>query len=331
MPARFVGLPDLCPCSTRTLIQAVTRALKGLVTNDEDLSETVEDTLEALVAHGDLLECHDVIRDDVQKVGALIYTAPPSFIRRKSGAVLLLGIIPDHISLLPEDMEKCIEHVNHVRRFPPNTVNDVRSYLSQLGFVELSPDAWLKTPPNETAAQHLTKLGRLLDTASPSGDVPGLSYSIHPVRSVTTVGVGSSQPDRAGALSGDAPKHTVLTYGATSRLKKGLPTKFIDLPLASSTFRGCDEAWQLQAAIDFQRHESQWFQVDPGPNSTYVVNFFSPVPMWAKASRWDSIGEPVVSGGCLFSYRFSPGETEEELRFAQEKLWLAEVSENRTM
>jgi hypothetical protein len=43
--------------------------------------------------------------------------------------------------------------------------------------------------------------------------------------------------------------------------------------------------------------------------------------MWAKR-RWDAIGEAIPAAGCLFSYRINESELEEELRFAQDALWL---------
>src|SRR6188768_4093930 len=46
----------LCPCSASTLVRAVVRPLRGLVRDLERSKELVEDTLDAMVAHGDLLE-----------------------------------------------------------------------------------------------------------------------------------------------------------------------------------------------------------------------------------------------------------------------------------
>src|SRR5207245_9270539 len=54
---------------------------------------------------------------------------------------------------------------------------------------------------------------------------------------------------------------------------------------------------------------------------TRIVDCFSPVPMWARR-RWDAVGEPVASSGCLFSYKFTEREISEELAFARDRLWL---------
>ena len=46
--------------------------------------------------------------------------------------------------------------------------------------------------------------------------------------------------------------------------------------------------------------------------------------MWARR-RLDSVGHPVSSPGCLFAYRLAEAELVEEVRFATDVLWLAEL------
>jgi hypothetical protein len=55
------------------------------------------------------------------------------------------------------------------------------------------------------------------------------------------------------------------------------------------------------------------------------MEFFSPVPMWARR-RWDAVGEPLTASGCLFAYRLAETELTEEVRFAREALWLDEMT-----
>jgi hypothetical protein len=85
------------------------------------------------------------------------------------------------------------------------------------------------------------------------------------------------------------------------------------------------EAWRLQAAIDHEHGTPQMFRLRSGPRGTRVIDLFSPVPMWAKR-RWDAVGEPVESSGCLFSYKFGVDEVLEEVDFLKDKLWLVETS-----
>lgn len=98
----------------------------------------------------------------------------------------------------------------------------------------------------------------------------------------------------------------------------------IDFPRRGSRWRGCDEAWHLQMAIDAKRGSPQSFRVTPSGNAA-VLELFSPTPAWARR-RWDAIGEPVPRAGCLFAYRIPKTEVEEERRFAHEALWLDEMT-----
>jgi hypothetical protein len=78
-------------------------------------------------------------------------------------------------------------------------------------------------------------------------------------------------------------------------------------------------------AIDAERGARQRFRVSSGTNDSVVLEFFSPVPAWARR-RWDAIAEPVPIKGCLFAYRIARSELDEERRFARDALWLEEIS-----
>ena len=77
-------------------------------------------------------------------------------------------------------------------------------------------------------------------------------------------------------------------------------------------------------AIDANRGSAQLYRINPGPGSSYVIQFFSPIPMWARR-RLDSVGHPVSIPGCLFAYRLADDELAEEVRFANDVLWLTEL------
>ena len=88
--------------------------------------------------------------------------------------------------------------------------------------------------------------------------------------------------------------------------------------------RGCDEAWLAQMAVDARRGEPQEFRVRQGVRGARVLQLFSPVPMWVQR-KWDVIGEPTPSSGCLFAYRFTDTEIAEEVQFLRDALWLSET------
>ncbi len=319
---RAAGL--LCPCSNRTLIHAVVEPLRDLVDDLEAFRQACDEVLEALVAHGDLLEFSITDSEGASGKRALLHTAPPSFVRRKSGVLILLGIVPDGVSPLPEDIEQYVEHKNHVCLLAPAAEGEFADQLLELGYIELSLNAWTKAPERETAWQHLSKFHALLEGVPPSGETPGLLL-LDPERSVRYY---RGRWVEATNQTGWFVARRTQAYGADLwcyvEVERGNPVKLVDLPTRTSVWRGCDVAWHLQAAIDYESDSPQLFRLRPGPGDTRVIDFFSPVPMWARR-RWDATGEPVVSQGCLFSYKFSHAEVEEELSFLRENLWLAEL------
>src|SRR3989442_14579942 len=68
----------ICPCAPSTLVRELLNSLHGLVADLEDAKERIEATLEALVAHGDLLETTDIATE--QRAGGgrvMLYAVPP--------------------------------------------------------------------------------------------------------------------------------------------------------------------------------------------------------------------------------------------------------------
>jgi hypothetical protein len=314
----------LCPCSATTLVRAVVRPLRGLVPDLEKAKESAENTLEAMISHGDVLE-----QPEVQEVGApsarvLLYAAPASFVVRQSGLVILLGVAPDQLSPLSSDLERRIQYFGHVRRLSPSSASDdLCSELRQLGLLELTLDAWLKGPKPGSASQLASAADRALDGVAPSRDIPGLLL-LDPTKPVHYYRGRWAEPK---SQTGRFVARRQQAYGADLwcyvQLANGQPERMIDLPQRGSRWRGCDEAWHLQMAIDAERGSHQRFRLTPNGDAA-VLECFSPAPAWARR-RWDAIGEPVPSWGSLFAYRIPKAEINEERRFACEALWLEEM------
>lgn len=313
----------LCPCSYRTLIQAVIEPLEKISDDRDQLLESIENTLDSMIAYGDLLEEFEVAAVDRQQRSALLYAAPPSFVWRESGSILLLGIVPDHRSPLPEHLERRIQHIRHIRCLFPEANENLRADLKQLGLVELSMDVWNKvSPPSELCKVHIQKF----DTALKGN--PGTLTNLEILNPAKPVRYYRGRWELASYQTGRFVARRPQAYGNNLwcyvELKNGIPEKLIGLPLLNNRLRGCDEAWRLQSAIDAARDEPQRFKVRTGNDQgSRVVDFYSPVPAWAQ-KRWDAIGEPVSSSGCLFSYKFSMSELQEEINFMNERLWLAQ-------
>lgn len=312
----------LCPCSEATLLRAVIRPLRGLVPDLERAKELAEATLEAMISHGDVLQQLDV-QDGSPTARVLLYAAPASFVVRQSGLVILLGSAADQLSPLPSELERRIEYLGHVRRLSPSATEDLRGELCELGLLELSSDAWLKGPKSSTASQTVAARDRALDIALPSRDIPGLLL-LDPTKPVRYYRGRWTEPK---SQTGRFVARRQQAYGADLwcyvQLTNGHPERMIDLPQHGSRWRGCDEAWHLQMAIDAQRGSAQRFRVSPS-GAAVILELFSPAPAWARR-RWDAIGEPVPSAGSLFAYRIPSAEIDEERRFAHEALWLEEI------
>lgn len=314
----------LCPCSAATLVRAVVRPLRGLVPDLDKAQELVEETVEAMISHGDVLEQPDV-QEGAPSARVLLYAAPASFVVRRSGLVVLLGVAADQLSPLPSELERRIQYLGHVRRLSPTSeAEDLRRELGQLGLLELTSDAWLKAPMPGSASQLVMATGRALDRVAPSRDIPGLLL-LDPTKPTSYYRGRWAEPK---VQTGRFVARRQQAYGADLwcyvELADGRPERMIDLPQRGSRWRGCDEAWHLQMAIDALRGSPQRFRVTQSGDAV-ILEFFSPAPAWARR-RWDAIGEPVRSVGSLFGYRIPKTEIDEEQRFVREALWLEEIT-----
>jgi hypothetical protein len=310
-----------CPCSASRLVRDVVRPLEGLLSAPENIKERVESVLEAVVSYGDLVEVRDGHEGAAKPGQVLLYVADPSFVLRKSGKALIIGVAPDNFSLLPDGFAARIEYLNHIRKLSIPGDVDLRVELVRLGLHELTYEEWLKAPPVERPEAHTARLDKLLDSVLSSGDMPGLEILDH----TTPVNYYRGRWTKLSRQTGRFVARRPQAYGAALwcyvEIEGGRPLRFLDLPLAGSRVRGCDEAWRLQMAIDALRGAPQEFVVRPGPPGTEILGLFSPVPMWAQR-RWDAVGERAQDQGCLMAFRFTTEEIAEEMRFARDALWL---------
>ncbi|MBX3177716.1 MAG: hypothetical protein KF886_10170 [Candidatus Hydrogenedentes bacterium] len=311
-----------CPCPMRTLGSVVVGAHRGIIDDSEAFARTVDDTIESLVAYGDLLELEEPDLDDAAVRGrTLLYCAPPCCVPRLTGSLLLLGISADGVSSLPNDLEASIEYSGHSRILQTTNGDDLER-LKELGFLELSMDAWLRSPAKGSPEQFLVSINEQLRTVSAAGEIAALRI-INPDSNVDFYRGRWVEPtNECGKFVGRRPQLYGADIWCYVELKDGQPLQLIDLPLARSKWRGCDDAWLIQLALDAVRGNPQKYLVRRGPPGTTIVDFFSPLPMWAKR-RLDAMGETVPPMRSLFSYKFRDDELAEEADFLQKRLWLA--------
>ena len=312
-----------CPTSRAALLRAVTGPLEDLVDEPDVLAQRADDVLEAVIAHGDLLELPEVASLG-ERPRTLVYAAPPAFVVRESGAVLLLGIAGEHVSLLPPQIERLVEHRGHVRILPADADPDIAPHLEDVGFMRLSERAWLDPPTPMTARGFVERFARALEQESVAGSIEGLRV-VDP-RSDPDYYRGRWTeviPTTSGHLVGRRPQRFGADLWCYVALEEGQPRRFLDLPLGKTRYRACDEAWRLQAAIDATNGKPQRLRIRPGPAGRWIFDVFSPLPMWL-ARRWDAVGNQAQrSAGALLSYSFDSEDLGEEASFAGDMMWLA--------
>lgn len=83
-----------CPCPLSTLTAAVAESLAYLTDDSNKLEERVAAAAEGLIVVGDLLELNQVTVDDPNAKGTWVFSAPPGFIVRPSGAFFSWVLCP---------------------------------------------------------------------------------------------------------------------------------------------------------------------------------------------------------------------------------------------
>jgi len=198
----------------------------------------------------------------------------------------------------------------------------VAQILTDLGIPELSRDAWLSKPNVRSSSSLIDEVNKVLATTGPAGSITSLQI-IEPETSVRYYRGRWTEPKprHSGYFIGKRPCQYGTSHWCYLELTHGKPVRVIDLPHSGSSIRGNDAAWHLQAAIDKERGNPQVFRERNTFDHKIILEFFSPVPGWAK-KRWDIIGMPIQQPGCLFAYLFEASEATEESNFAMNSLWL---------
>lgn len=311
----------LCPCSPSTLVTAVLESLRYLIKEDITTQDRIDAAAEALIIGGDLLELNQVTTDDPDVKGTWVFLAPPGFVVRPDGSIFLLGVAPDEITPLPPSLSARITYEGYARVLTPEPAEALPAVLRDLGLVELSRSAWLKTPKVESAIELRDSMLRRLEGQPPSGTVADVSI-LHSARGVGYyTGRWSPPTNESGNYVARRPQAHGAPLWGFAKLSDGAVVKFLDFPLPGTRWRGCDVAWQLQMVLDHCRGTPQFYRPRPDSTGTFL-DFFSPLPLWAQR-RLAVLGRPAAPEKCLFSYWIPERELASEEAFLQQRLWLA--------
>lgn len=310
----------LCPCAPRTLQESVVQTLDGLV-HDDEIGDRIDQIIEDLIGYGDLQE-HQVEQDGRKRT--LLYASPPSFVPRNSGGHLILGIAPQGVPIISEALQQYTRYDGHARRLVHSDLEQAVQHLKDLGLRELDTAQWLKVPPQRSPVKHRTPYDQALDATSAVVDLPSLTI-IDPQADVTYYSGRWREPkdsDR-GRFIGRRPQAYGADLWCYVEVEDGSPKRLLDLPTTTSRGRGCDEAWHLQAALDAENGIPQVYRVSSGVGNQVILEFFSPIPAWAKR-RLDAIGTPIPRDQCLFAYALPKADQDDEIDFLRDYLWMVD-------
>lgn len=309
----------LAPCSRAEALRFVRQPLDGLLAVSD---EWYEDLLDALIAYGDVLE---VSRqdEDAWRTGRLVLRpAPPSFVRRANGDLIILGVAGDQPTALLGELAERLEPRGPLRTLREAGAIDL---LKALGLVELSETAWLRAPVTASAQSYAElSRGEVLKTPVATAPLDGLSL-IDPGRSVTYYS-GRWRPPASsdtGVFVARRQQLFGLRPWCLVELEGGAPRRLHDLVATDDRERPCDLAWRIQAAFDASAGRPQQVKAARTPAAVELA-FFSPLPAFAER-RLAVKGEKSARAGCLFAYILPPVAAADELDALSEKLWLTET------
>jgi hypothetical protein len=308
------------PCERNVLRGEIVRVLQYLE-DSEKIRSAVDEAIEALLAYGDLIERAADDWDGTEQ----IWVALPSFVLSDAGHAFLLGAQPDGQSLLPEDLQTRVIQRSYSRIIEPIGDEDLAVSLAGAGLSQIQRGLWFDSPWGRSAAALIERRRRQLEKCEVGGEVEGLQV-LDPNTRVTYY--KGRWRDVSAEDNGFFVSRRPQRYGADlwcyARIEAGASVRLLDFPVG--VWRGCDDAWHLQLAIDFERGNSQVYRVrSTSLTDSVVVDFFSPIPSWARR-RLALIGSEAEPDHCLFSYslprHYWQDQRQETL---EESLWLRDA------
>ncbi len=309
-----------CPCSPTTLRAVLLQTLEGIVPNTNDLGERVDDVLEALHAGGDLLELARVTTMDERTRGTWVFAAPPSFVVLPSGTVRVFGLAPEEALPLPNGLRARARPIGAGRVLEPMAGEDLRYVLVDAGLREQSIEGWLRIPRVVSAGEFCQTVDSRLSASGRSGGIEQLRIfdSARAIRRYADKWVPPS------TQSGRYVGRRNQAYGADLwcyvEVTDGGPQRIVDFPVPGSAYRGCDDAWRMQLALDKESGHPQEYQLRVHRDHS-VLDLYFPLPVWAQR-RLEVIGTRVAPSQSLMSFALPPEAVDGECQFLEDVLWL---------
>jgi len=282
----------------------------------------VEAALEELLAYGDALEMHKLATDPWDAPDLVIRPAPPSFVQRGDGSVMLLGIAGDQPTSLTPDLAAKVDEQGPVRRLNAPEDPALASHLRLLGLFQISEATWLRTPLQETAAEHIDRWNqRLAQLPWEAAAIPDLEI-LDPARPVRFYSGRWRAPDARtdGIFLARRPRLYGADLWSIAEFSRGQCHRLLDFRDDSDRQRSCDLGWRFQAAKDALDGHPQEVRVRRSGDGA-ALDFFSPLPSFAER-RLALVGKKSREVGCLFSYAVPDQAVATELLALRDLLWM---------
>jgi len=249
--------------------------------------------------------------------------APPSFVKRDNGDVILLGVAGDQPTAVLGALAERVLYRGPLRTLVHPLPEGTLDLLRSLGLVELPEATWLRAPAT-TAAQTFADATRnqLLATDVSTAPLDGLAI-LDPSRPVDFYSGRWRPPDKRDAGIFVARRQQAFSQRpwCLVELAGGAPRRMQDLIASDDRQRPCDLAWRIQTAFDAAAGAPQRLRT-VAAGASVDLEFFSPIPAFAER-RLAVKGDKAVRPRCLFAYTLPAPQVALELAELADKLWLA--------
>ena len=311
----------LAPCPRHELERAVRESLKGFAVDPEQLTSRTVDALDALLTYGDILEMQPPADDPWTVSPLIVRPAPPAFVSRKAGSMIILGVAGEEITPLSSEVNRRLAWHGVLRILAPEGPEDLRPFLTELGLLELSEKTWLRLPSIESATRYRAAWAHRVADTVPVAVIEGLQI-LDTRRPPTFYSGRWVEPH--GTINGMHIGRRAQRYGAPLwclvDLAAGVPRRFLDLAIRRERERPCDLAWRIQMAIDADAGTPQRVRLRQVDHQA-VLDFFSPLPSWAER-KLAVVGERTPPHRSLLSYLIPRPEVDETIKFMNDYLWI---------
>lgn len=320
-PALRRAIYWLAPASSSDVVRFAATPLESFAIE----RAAIEAALEEMLAYGDALEMHKLATDPWGTPEVVIRPAPPSFVQRSDGSIVLLGISGDQPTPLTPDLATKIDERGAVRRLSAPEDTSLVTHLRLLGLTQISEATWLRTPPQEAAAAHVSRWSQCLTQLPREAAAISELEILDPTRPVRYYAGRWRTPDArtTGMFLARRPRRYGADLWSIAEFSQGQCHRLLDLSDNSDRQRSCDLGWRYQAARDALDGHPQIYRVrrsEPGG----ALDFFSPLPSFAER-RLALVGAKVREPGCLFSYALPLASIGIEIQALHDLLWMNDL------